>query len=292
VVPPGTRLIGPVFPSPSQVGGDERGFVALLAVEGDPFAAWDDLAAQARDRGAPLPSSGSCAWHDIRTEQGGLLESEFVDQPRPDGAEAMECVGGGYGPTPGGGSISVNARLWWWAEGAELGLEVSVGEGEYRRSYGTTDGDRGPAPASAVAELPARAVPRRVIDPVRPGQLVPDTPDAGEPFGLETNCFERGYARLRVPPGARVVGGGTAPVLGSFAAVLAVSDPEAVLEHIARQLDPTGPDAGDGSVRIEKVNLSEGPVWLLTGDVMAGGGSCRMWSSPDGRAVLVTTWND
>ena len=292
VVPPGTRLIGPVFPSPSQVGGDERGFVALLAVEGDPFAAWDDLARQARDLGAPLPSSGSCSWHDIRTEQGGLLESEFVDQPRPDGAETMECVGGGYGPTPGGGSISVNARLWWWAEGAELGLEVSVGEGEYRRSYGTTDADKGPAPASAVAELPARAVPRRVIDPVRPGQLVADTPDAGEPFGLETNCFERGYARLRVPPGARVVGGGTAPVLGSFAAVLAVSDPEAVLEHIARQLDPTGPDAGDGSVRIEKVNLSEGPVWLLTGDVMAGGGSCRMWSSPDGRAVLVTTWND
>jgi hypothetical protein len=80
-------------------------------------------------------------------------------------------------------------------------------------------------------------------------------------------------------------------VLGSFAAVLAVSDPEAVLQHIARQLDPTGPDAGDGSATIEKVNLSEGPVWLLTGDVSAGGGSCRMWSSPDGRSVLVTTWN-
>jgi hypothetical protein len=179
--------------------------------------------------------------------------------------------------------------LSWRADGAELGLEVSVGEGQDSRSYGTTDG--GPAPASAVAELPARDLPRRGIDPVR-FSLVPVMPAVGEPFGLETNCFEQGYARLRVPPGARLVGGGTAPVLGSFAAVLAVSDPKAVLEHIADQLDPTGPDAGDGSVTIEKVNLPEGPVWVLTGDVSAGGGSCQMWSSPDGRAVLVTTWND
>src|SRR5829696_8184633 len=95
-------------------------------------------------------------------------------------------------PDPGGGSISVNARLWWWADGAELGLEVSVGEGEYRRSYGTTDGDKGPAPASAVAELPARAVRPPVIDPVRPGQLVADTPDAGEPFGLGDQLLRAG----------------------------------------------------------------------------------------------------
>ena len=287
VVPPGTHMIGPVFPSPGDVGGDKRGFVALLAVDGDPFAAWDDLARQTRDLGAPLASSGSCAWYDIRTEQGGLLEPEFVDQPRPDTAEAMACGGSGYGPKQGGGSLCVNAEMWWWAQGAELGLEVSTGEDE----CGSTDSDRGPAPSSAVAELPSRDVPRRGIDPVRLS-LVPVMPDVGEPFGLETNCFEQGYARLRVPPGARLVGGGTAPVLGSFAAVLAVSDPKAVLEHIADQLDPTGPDAGEGSVTIETVNLPEGPVWVLTGDVSAGGGSCQMWSSPDGRAVLVTTWND
>ena len=266
--------------------------MALLAVDGDPFAAWDDLASQAWVLGAPLPSSGWCAWHDLRTEQGSPQESQFVDRPRPDGFEAMECDGGGYGPTPGGGSISVDARLWWQAEGAELGLAISVGEGEYSRSYGTADRDPGPAPASAVAQLPARDMPVRRIDPVRPGQLVPVVPGVGEPFGLETACFERGSGRLRVPPGARVVGGGTAPVspaVGAFAAVLAVNDPEAVLQHIAHQLDPTGPDAGEGSATIEKVDLSEGSVWFLNSDVSAGGGSCRMWSSPDGRAVLVLT---
>jgi hypothetical protein len=60
------------------------------------------------------------------------------------------------------------------------------------------------------------------------------------------------------------------------------------LEHIADQLDPAAPDVGDGSVTIKRVDLSDGSVWLLTGDVGAGGGLCRMWSSPDGRAVPVT----
>jgi hypothetical protein len=273
VVPPGTRLIGPVFPSPTLVGGDKRGFTALLAVEGDPFAAWDHLASQARSLGAPLPSSGKCSWLDLVTEQGALLHPELVHQPRPDGAEAMACDGSSYGPTPGGGSISVTARLWWRAEGAELGFEISVGEGEYSRSrtYGTAGGDPGPAPASAAAELPVRDV--------------PVVPEVGEPFGLETECFGY-YARLRVPPGARVVGGGSAPVLSGFAVVLAVNDPEAVLEHIADQLDPTGPDVGEGSLTIQQVDLPDGSVWLLA-EGGAHSGSCRMWSSPDGRAVLV-----
>jgi hypothetical protein len=289
VVPPGTRLIGPVFPSPTLVGGDERGFTALLAVEGNPFAAWDDLARQARSLGAPLPSSGKCSWQDFVTEQGALLQSELVHEPRPDGAEAMVCVGGGHGPTPGGGSISVTAQLWWRAEGAELGLEISLGEGEFGQSYGygSAGGDPGPAPALAVAELPARDATPRVVDPVRLEPLVPVVPDVGEPFGLETDCFESGYyARLRVPPGARVVGGGTAPVLSGFAAVLAVNDPEEVLEHIADQLDPTGPDVGEGSLTIQQVDLSHGSLWSL-GEVGAYSGACRMWSSPDGRAVLV-----
>jgi hypothetical protein len=82
------------------------------------------------------------------------------------------------------------------------------------------------------------------------------------------------------------------PVLGSFAAVLAVADAHATLQDLACQLDPTGPGAGEGSVSIERLDLSGDSVWLLSGDVSAGGGSCQMWSSPDGHAVLVTTWND
>jgi hypothetical protein len=131
-----------------------------------------------------------------------------------------------------------------------------------------------PAPASAVAELPARDVPRRVVGPVRLARLVPVGPDPGEPFGLETECFGY-YARLRVPPGARVVGGGTAPVSSGFAVVLAVNDPEAVLEHIADQFDPTGPDVGEGSLTIQPVDLSDASVWLLAEDG-AYSGSCRM----------------
>lgn len=288
VVPPGTQLIGPVFPRPRPLGAEERSSVAVLTVEEDPFAAWDDLAGQAHALGTPLPSSGVCAWHDVTTEQGGLLQPVLVEEPRPDGADALVCTATAHGPSPGGGLISITARLWWDAEGAELGLEVSAGDvlgvGDDAVAAGDDDqiqafpDDPGPAPPSAVGQLPP----------------VEDAPDAsaGDPFGQETNCFEDGYARLRIPDGARLVGGGTAPVVGSFAAVLAVADARAALEDIAAQLDPTGPDAGDGSVTIEQVGLSGDRIWLLTGDVGAGGGSCEMWSSPDGQAVLVTTWND
>jgi hypothetical protein len=75
--------------------------------------------------------------------------------------------------------------------------------------------------------------------------------------------------------------------LSGFAVVLAVSDPEAVLEHIANQLDPTGPDVGEGLLTIQQVDLSDGSVWLLGEVGNSSSGACRMWSSPDGRAVLV-----
>ncbi|HEX6423877.1 MAG TPA: hypothetical protein VFZ79_10375 [Acidimicrobiales bacterium] len=114
---------------------------------------------------------------------------------------------------------------------------------------------------------------------------MPDTAvEAGDPFGRETNCVEGGYARLRVPPGARLVGGQTAPVL-------AVAEARAVLEDLAAQIDPSGPDAGEGSATIQRVDVAGAHVWRLVGEVGGGGGSCEMWSSPDGQAVLVTVWN-
>ena len=101
----------------------------------------------------------------------------------------------------------------------------------------------------------------------------------------ETNCVEDGCTRLRVPDGARLVGGESAPVL-------AVADPRAALEDLAAQIDPSGPDAGEGSATIERLHVAGAQIWRLAGEVGGGGGSCEMWSSPDGRAVLVTVWND
>ncbi len=74
--------------------------------------------------------------------------------------------------------------------------------------------------------------------------------------------------------------------------MLWVSDPGAVLDDIAAQLDPTGPDAGEGTATVERVDLAYGKIWRLTADVGAGGGSCVMWSSADGTAVLMMVHND
>jgi hypothetical protein len=84
---------------------------------------------------------------------------------------------------------------------------------------------------------------------------MPDTVTvAGDPFGRQTNCVEDGYARLRVPDGARLVGGESAPVL-------AVADPRAALEDLAAQIDPSGPDAGEGSATIERLHVAGAQIW-------------------------------
>lgn len=282
VVPAGMQLVGPVFPRPRPVGAD-RSTVAVLVVDGNPFTAWDDLAGQARTLGAPLPGSGVCAWHDEVTEQGGPVPPVLVTEPRPAGTDTLRCSAVAHGPGPGGELVSVTADLRWDGDGGELGLEVAAGEvlgvGDDAVTAGE-DGDthaspdvRGPAPAFAADQLPPR------------GGMSHAVAEAGDPFGRETNCVEGGYARLRVPPGARLVGGETAPVL-------AVADARAALDDLAAQVDPSGPDAGEGSATIERVDVPGAQVWRLVGEVGAGGGSCEMWSSPDGRAVLVTVWND
>jgi hypothetical protein len=272
VAPTGTRLVGDVFERP---WGDEVtnvSTVAVLTVDGDPFAAWDDLAGQIRDLGAPFPGSGACAW----LEQGdsGSTPVRSVAEPAPAGADGVTCAGSA---TAAGGAVSFLAELWVSPDGAELGVETLPAEpGSEAQSY--PEVGTGAAPAGAADRLP----------PVEQ----PALPRVGEPFGRENNCFESGYERFTVPEGAEVVGGGNAPVLEDFAAVLAVDDAPAVLEALAGQLDPTGPSTGDAAIDVRQARVPGGQVWELTGSVSAGGGACGIWSSPDGKLLLVMTHSD
>lgn len=261
VVPVGTQLVGPVF----------SGRFAVLQVDGDPFRAWDDLAGQAQAIGAPMPGSGVCTWR-------GASNSETpVSATPPDPAEVLDCMAAANGSLPDGTGVRVTMRLWWWAAGAELHVEFREGDvSDYAPVWPTT-GDPGPAPVTAAAQLPERDA--------------PDVVETGDPFGIENNCFESGYDRLTLPAGARLVGGGTTPGLSDFAAVLAVEDPRAVLGDLLDQLDE--PDNSDGDYQLDEESLADGTaVWTLSGSVSAGGGACGMSSSPDGTAVLVTTWSD
>ncbi len=283
-VPVGSELVGPVFLRPPGSAADQSppqrsASVAVMRVDGDPFAAWDDLAGQARDLGLQIPASGVCEWHRARplAEVPSAPTSGPVDQPRPDLADTLDCQAVARGLLPDGTQVLVGMRLWWWDAGAELYVDISEG-GMPEPPYAYPGTDTGQAPAMARDQLPER----------EPQPSV----DVGDPFGSENNCFEAGYDRLTLPEGARLLGGGTTPGLYvDFAAVLAVDDAESVLGGLRDQLDDPDEDGGDYGISEER--LADGTtVWVLTGAVDAGGGFCAMWSSPDGKAVLVTTTGD
>ncbi|MGY1771166.1 hypothetical protein [Blastococcus sp. SYSU D00813] len=282
VVPVGTQLVGPVFPRTSDLTARntgvtaDAGSVAVLRVDGDPFAAWDDLAGQARDIGVRVPGSGICGWLvPVATPE--FPENRVpVSHPRPADSDGMSCEAAVLGTLADGTDVYVRMELWWWPVGAELHVDVSGVSANAFPGYRPVT-DPGTAPATAVEQLPARAV----TPPV----------EVGDPFGLEFNCFERGYDRLTVPAGSRLVGGGTVPGFYDFAAVLAVEDAEAVLAELRDQLDD--PDDSSGSYGLGEERLTDGtPLWTLLGSVDAGGGACAMWSDPAGTAVLVTATSD
>ena len=278
-VPVGTQLVGPVFPQVPSEGSPVTSRLAVLRVDGDPFAAWDDLASQAQDTGVRMPNSSICVWQSTTADP--VTFAPYPDVPvfssRPDHADAMRCEAAATGLDANGGQVSVQMKLWWWAAGAELHVEISEGGPTERPTSYPRFSER-PAPPTAAAQLPEQA-PRRS-----------DGPD--NPFGQENNCIETGYGRLTVPAGARLLGGGTTPSIhADFAAVLAVEDPESVLRELQDQLDD--PDENSGDYRIDEERLADGtPVWQLSGGVSGGGGGCGMLSSPDGTAVLVTTRSD
>ena len=284
-VPVGSELVGPVFPRPLDSSAADQGLpqrsstVAVMRVDGDPFAAWDDLADQARALGLQMPASGVCEWHLARplAEVPPAPTGGPVEQARPDLADTLDCQASARGPLSDGTQSMVDMRLWWWDAGAELHVQISEG-GVAEPPYSYPETDSGPAPVTAGDDLPEREPQASV--------------DEGDPFGSENNCFEAGYDRLTLPDGARLVGGGTTPgVYVDFAAVLAVDDAEAVLRRLMDQLDD--PDDSGGKYGVREERLADGtPIWLLTGAVQAGGGVCAMWSSPDGKAVLVTTTGD
>ena len=293
-VPEGSRLVGPVFarPAPEVVGAPPgaRATVALLEVDGDPFAAWDDLARQARALGAPLPSSGVCAWYDVGDHEGSVRQPQPAAAGRPPGEVALSCEASAQGPTGGGELMSVTARLWRGSAGSELGLEVVAGDVLGVGSTAVKAGDPGAVRAFPEGDDPP--VPARARADVRPLPAGRHTAGPGERFGAKINCFESGYRRLRVPAGARLVGGAGTPALDSFGAVLAVRDARAALRALAGQLDPTGPAEGEGTATVRRAVAGGHPVWRLSASVGTGGGSCEMWSSPDGHAVMVIAHND
>ena len=284
VVPPGTQLVGPVFPEPWVGLNGERFTLALMVVDGDPFAAWDDLACQAdaARRSAASQRHLLLAWLEATGDalRWGHRESRRL---------RVRSAFPGRDPR--------------WTV-VRLPEDLRPTEARWRSAPGCGGGPR-------ARNWPSKSTKARIklrsTSPRRPTlgrrrqerwtsfhlETAPPFQTSGTSLGSENNCFEHGYDNLRVPDGARVVGGGTTPAFEDFAAVLAVSEPRAVLEQLAEQVDPNGPAVGEGEYSVEETEIpGVGSVWVLSGGGPPGGGACSMWSSPDGRAILVSTHSD
>jgi hypothetical protein len=300
VVPEGAELRGPVFPLPIEepiADGEptDPGWAAVLAVTGDPFDAWDGLAAQAQGLGVGTPRSDtSCTWLVDR----GVNGTQYValdGAGAPEATVALSCQASGTATAAGddGRLLGVDLELWADEDGRHATVSAhrspaddeAAGRGFHAGTHLTEPGSPapvgGPVTEADRASVPAGAAPEEGAGP-------------GEPFGRQVNCLERGYARFEVPAGGRVltVSGASAAGSRDYAAVLAVEDAEAALSELADQVMAGAPPEVQAPVP-QRAPLADGrEVWELSHSVDAGGGYCRVLAHPDGHALLVLPRSD
>jgi len=315
---PSTTTDGPAPTQPplERDPGSEE-WTALLVVEGDPFAAFDDLAAQVREIGPALPGTAdACLWQVVQEPA-----TELAAQPSPVGAgppalpiDHLRCEAAA---SDGTRDITVSLRYGGEHPGTlhvdrvadTDGEPSSYAEGTFTAPVADAPSDLLP-PEPVVPEgeptdgtttstthqppdvLPVPG-PEPVGDDVR--ALLPDpapapTPEAGERFGGTGNCLATGYDQMVLPAGARLVateGGPDGP------SVLATDDVEATMDPLLAS-GADGPDAEsfDPSPR-EHIPLADGStVSYQSFSISAGGGACDLLASPDGADVLITLYSD
>lgn len=301
VVPHGAHLAGAVFverddvvernPAPTTSIGPKAASIlpweALLTVEGDPFAAWDDLVAQLRRTlHVAMPGSpDSCLW--TSATPGTEAPPKVVAlAPPPSGTDGIICeAGAGRGD---------HGRVQWL-------MLTMIGEHDRKpltihvQSRWST-GSRAPRPTALAASLVRHGragedIPDPGSGPMPAGKAeqvptFPPQPHAGpgQPFGTAVNCFVTDAYRMRVPEGGSLV---ATSDFGELA-VVAVDDLDAALADVRLQVE--GPTR-DPTSEVERwrLDLPSGRRVVHYGHaVLAGGGFCGFTRSRDGRYLLVT----
>lgn len=328
LVPKETRLAGTVFRRPAGSGGRDD-WSAYLVVDGDPFAAWDDLADQARTGRHPAELAGSadaCTWtwpDDVPPpgdDLGGMGEplvtrpiegsattttteapptvDPYVEAvtitataPLPD-VDGVECSASATAVIDGS-NVRYTAHLRSGARWpATITIQATSGEGDLSAA---------PTAWRTTLEMQSRRgggpdlvpgpgrVPEAAADHV-PEAAEQPVPKAGGPFGTEVNCFvEDGYRQLRLPPQTAFAAGGFDD---GTASVIAVDDAEAAIADIQQQTAGDG-TSEDGSGSIKTLELADGgEVTEFAFSIGAGGGGCSATTSRDGRFVLVSVHGD
>lgn len=326
VVPEGARMAGTVFARPGATDGVDD-WSAYLVVDGDPFAVWDDLAAQLRNGGTATEMAGSadaCTWmladDAVIPGEGAPLEPMPVQtdpgapvtttEPPPavdpylaaititaaaptTEIDGVECSAAATTTAADGGAAKRTTMLL--RAGARWPATVTI------ESSGGDQVSSPPTAARTSLERQARQgggpdlVPGP--DPVPEGAAahVPEwaeqpAPEAGGRFGTEVNCFVgKGYEQLVLPPGASFVAGSFDE--GSVS-ILQVDDVEAAVADIQEQTAGDG-TSEDGAGTVESLPLADGgEVTDFSFGISAGGGGCGATSSADGRFLLVSVHGD
>lgn len=118
MVPDGAHLAGSVFGDTSPAVNDP-GWSALLTVDDDPFAVFDDVSAQLRDLGVPMPGTGaSCLWQGRDDVGNDFAPLQAVAAGDPGGAiTALDCAAiANHGPDAAPGRPTGASMALRWDE--------------------------------------------------------------------------------------------------------------------------------------------------------------------------------
>ncbi|WP_426572491.1 hypothetical protein [Aquihabitans sp. McL0605] len=306
-VPAGAALAGSLFwePFSASIGGSTEAdtWTALMTIDGDPFAAWDDLAAQIRALdGAPaMPGSAdSCTWtyaggtfpDDAGPKSGDeILAALAVRDQRPRGAIGVACsaqapAGGPKATSAFSMSLQTDDRVpptLALVRGPTLG---PVGEASSYLTSLVRQTQNSPDPAAIPGPEPVPAGAAAWL----PDPVPQPTAKPGQQFGSEVNCFEStGYAKTVLPAGATLVGDGWD---NGSTSVVAAEDVDAAFADLLAQFQ-VGPSGVAGDTVDSTFHLPSGETFRsIEHSVPAGGGSCSALASPDGRFIRISRHAD
>ena len=293
VVPEGAEMVGSLFAMATYTETGERAaspgaWLAHLVVDGDGFAVYDDLAAQIRDLdpSAAMPGTAdSCIWSLEETSVVDDPHDLLVRDPTPEGIRGVRCEGRASDEAGRSYELSLVAGFDQPAVVEVSATPVPAGPSEPDSYAKRIVAEGSGADAAGLEVLSDAAV---AVDAWADAELdiatMPEPPSAG-PFGIAANCTTSG--QFTVPDDAQVL----IDLYGDdLTSLLAVDDAEATMADLLSQ---TGQDQASLQSGISTVPLADGRAFLvLDTQVLAGGGSCTVTSSPDGHSIRIDRFPD
>jgi hypothetical protein len=271
VVAPGSRLVGPVFTSP--YGPKVFRSTAVLDVDRDPVAVYDEYAAQARRLGAAAPPSGATASVNGDVPF-GICSAAVVDElgardvaidtADPSQARWLHCYGSAVATSA---KREITVESVWGGPSHHALIDVVPS------SEAGTNLFQGTAPARPFSPLPKVTDRSAVTHP-------------GAPFGDTNNAFEAGYRKFRLAKGSRVVADFTYTAEQLVVVLRVDGSAERVMADYARQLGQ-----GGKTPEVQKLQTPKGSILMVESGPLGGGGATLV-TDPSRHWILIRAGSD